>query len=158
MPGLDAKPIIDIQISVPDIEDEDAYRAAIEAAGSSCAIARSAIATSARHRTGRASTRSMLYGRVPWERDHLLFRDFLRNHAEEAARYEAVKYDVAGHHRDNRIAYMDAKQPVHRPDADRSERIGQPSVAGRGRPDAIPRSTATAATAAGRARRPIMAG
>jgi hypothetical protein len=46
-----------------------------------------------------------------WEREHLLFRDFLRTHAEESARYEAIKYDVAGHHRDNRIGYMDAKQP-----------------------------------------------
>lgn len=33
VPGLAAKPVIDVQISVPDLEPVDAYRSAIEGAG-----------------------------------------------------------------------------------------------------------------------------
>ena len=58
VPGLAAKPIIDIQVSVPDVEDEEAYRPAIRAAALRCATGRRAIATSGRHRAGRASFRS----------------------------------------------------------------------------------------------------
>jgi len=112
VPGLAAKPIIDIQVSVPDVEDEDAYREAIESCGFALRY------REAGHRYFRPPPGKPRDFQVhvctvgsTWERDHLLFRDFLRNHADEAARYESIKYDVAGHHRADRIGYMDAKQP-----------------------------------------------
>jgi GrpB-like predicted nucleotidyltransferase (UPF0157 family) len=113
VPGLAAKPIIDIQVSVPDVEDEDAYRAAIESCGFALRY-REAGHRYFRPPPGRPREYQVHVCTVGsrWEREHLLFRDFLRTHAEEAARYEAIKYDVAGHHRDDRIAYMDAKGPM----------------------------------------------
>jgi GrpB-like predicted nucleotidyltransferase (UPF0157 family) len=113
VPGLAAKPVIDIQVSVPDVEDEDAYRDAIQGCGFVL----------------RYREQGHRYFRPPpglprdyqlhvctvgskWERDHLLFRDFLRTHSDAARRYESVKSDVAGHHRTDRIAYTDAKGPL----------------------------------------------
>jgi GrpB-like predicted nucleotidyltransferase (UPF0157 family) len=112
VPGLAAKPIIDIQVSVPDVEDEEAYRPAIESCGFELRY------REAGHRYFRPPPGKPREFQIhvctigsKWERDHLLFRDFLRGHAEEATRYEAIKTDVAGHYRDDRIGYMDAKQP-----------------------------------------------
>jgi GrpB-like predicted nucleotidyltransferase (UPF0157 family) len=112
VPGLAAKPIIDIQVSVPDVEDEDAYRPAIESCGFALRY------REAGHRYFRPPPGKPREYQIhvcaigsKWERDHLLFRDFLRNHADEAAGYEAIKTDVAGHYRNDRIGYMDAKQP-----------------------------------------------
>lgn len=33
VPSLDAKPVIDVQVSVPDLEDEESYRPQLESAG-----------------------------------------------------------------------------------------------------------------------------
>lgn len=41
--------------------------------------------------------------------DNLLFRDYLRAHQDAASRYERLKYDLAELHRDDREAYTDAK-------------------------------------------------
>ena len=112
VPGLAAKPIIDIQVSVPDVEDEEAYREAIESCGFTLRY------REAGHRYFRPPADQPRTYQLhvctfgsKWEHDHLLFRDFLRGHADEAARYEAIKNDVAGHYRHDRIGYMDAKQP-----------------------------------------------
>ncbi|MHB1354692.1 MAG: GrpB family protein [Anaerolineae bacterium] len=43
-----------------------------------------------------------------WER-HLLFRDYLREHADVASQYAALKRDLAMRFRNNRVAYTDAK-------------------------------------------------
>jgi GrpB-like predicted nucleotidyltransferase (UPF0157 family) len=40
--------------------------------------------------------------------NHILFRDYLRTHAEEAAQYEALKQRLAAEH-DDVEAYADAK-------------------------------------------------
>ena len=44
-----------------------------------------------------------------WERRHLLFRDYLRAHPDEAARYETVKRACARRHPMDILAYIDAK-------------------------------------------------
>jgi GrpB-like predicted nucleotidyltransferase (UPF0157 family) len=113
VPGLAAKPVIDVQVSVPDVEDEPSYVAAIERCGLALRYREKG------HRyfrppPGRRRTYQVhvCTAGSKWERDHLLFRDFLRAHADEARRYEAMKYDVAGHHRSDRIAYNDAKGPL----------------------------------------------
>jgi GrpB-like predicted nucleotidyltransferase (UPF0157 family) len=113
VPGLAAKPVIDIQVSVPDAEDEDAYRDAIERCGFALRYRELG------HRYFRPPPGLPRDFQVhvctigsKWERDHLLFRDFLRTHAEAARQYESVKSDVAGHHRTDRIAYTDAKGPL----------------------------------------------
>lgn len=110
VPGLAAKPVIDIQVSVPDIDDERAYVPGIER----CGIAFRSRDDEHRyfrptgdlprdvqvHACGAGST---------WEARHLLFRDFLRADAETRAAYAALKRRLAERHRDDRIAYNEAK-------------------------------------------------
>lgn len=110
VPGLAAKPIIDIQISVRDVEREAAYVPAIERAG---------VALRARepgHRYFRPAGDRPRDVQIhvcdagsTWERDHLLFRDYLR--ATPAARdaYGRLKVELVDRHADDRLAYTDAK-------------------------------------------------
>jgi GrpB-like predicted nucleotidyltransferase (UPF0157 family) len=110
VPGLAAKPVLDVQVSVRDVEDEASYVPAIESVG-------------VRLRMREAGHR---YFRPPeglpreiqvhvcaagsrWERDHLLFRDYLRAHAPVAAEYGRRKAALAERYRTDRIAYTEAK-------------------------------------------------
>ena len=45
----------------------------------------------------------------PWWEPRLRFRDYLRSHPDAVAEYEALKRDLAGRHADDRQAYTDAK-------------------------------------------------
>lgn len=112
IPGLAAKPVIDIQISVPDVNDQEAFKAPIENQGFAL----------------RWIEPGHCYFRPPpglprdyqvhvcsvgseWERVHLLFRDYLRSEPDIAAEYEALKRELAARHAHERIAYNDAKAP-----------------------------------------------
>jgi GrpB-like predicted nucleotidyltransferase (UPF0157 family) len=44
-----------------------------------------------------------------WEREHLLFRDFLRADGDVRGRYGSLKLDLAERYRDDRLAYTEAK-------------------------------------------------
>lgn len=112
VPGLAAKAVIDIQISVADVNDEDAFRAPIESLG----FAQRWIEPG--HRYFRPPPGLPRDYQVHvcsvgsnWERVHLLFRDYLRSHPVVAAEYEALKRDLAARHAHERIAYNDAKAP-----------------------------------------------
>jgi GrpB-like predicted nucleotidyltransferase (UPF0157 family) len=114
VPGLAAKPIIDIQVSVADFEPLAAYRLPLEQLGY-------------RYRADNPE-RTKRYFREPpgRRRTHvhvrragsfseqwaLLFRDYLRAHREAAAEYAAVKQRLALRFRDDRRAYVDAKGPL----------------------------------------------
>ena len=112
VPGLAAKPVVDVQVSVPDLADEAAYRPHIESLGFGL-----------RYRTD-----EWRYFRPPpglprlWqvhvcqsgstrERGHLLFRDHLRAHPERAAAYGELKRDLAPRYGLDRVGYSDAKAP-----------------------------------------------
>ena len=45
----------------------------------------------------------------PWWQARLLFRDYLRAHPDAVAEYEALKRDLASRHAEDRQAYTDAK-------------------------------------------------
>jgi GrpB-like predicted nucleotidyltransferase (UPF0157 family) len=47
-----------------------------------------------------------------WEREHLLFRDYLRSHAGARDAYARVKWEAAQVWSDDRIAYTEAKTGV----------------------------------------------
>ena len=110
VPGLAAKPIVDIQVSVADVEEEAAYVPAIEAEGSALRLrevghryfrpAGDRPRTVHIHVCGSGST---------WERDHLLFRDYLRADTATRDAYAAVKRSAASRYRDDGIAYTEAK-------------------------------------------------
>lgn len=110
MPGLAAKPIADIQVSVSDVEDEPAYLSAIESTGIQL----------------RLRERGHRYFRPPvdrprevhvhvceagsaWEREHLLFRDYLLAHGGARLAYAEFKRNLAERYPDDRFAYTDAK-------------------------------------------------
>lgn len=110
VPGLVAKPIVDIQISVGDIGEESAYQGGIESLGLPLQ------SRDPRHRYFRPPAGSPRTVHVhvcgigsSWESDHLLFRDFLRSTPEASDRYGALKMRLAQQYRNDRLAYTDAK-------------------------------------------------
>jgi len=110
VPGLAAKPIIDIQVSVPDTEDEATYVPAVERAGARLR------ARDPGHRYFRppADRPREVHVHVcesgsEWERNHLLFRDYLRAHPAARDAYAELKRELSQSYPDDRLAYTDAK-------------------------------------------------
>jgi GrpB-like predicted nucleotidyltransferase (UPF0157 family) len=110
--GLPAKPVVDIQVSVADVEDTDSYREPIEAQGFMLRVIEPG------HRYFRPPPGIPRRYQVHvcqvgsrWERDHLLFRDYLRAHHEVATEYGRLKMRLANKHRNERITYTDEKTP-----------------------------------------------
>jgi GrpB-like predicted nucleotidyltransferase (UPF0157 family) len=112
VPGLAAKPILDVQISVAALEPVGAYLPALEATGFHWRADNP-------ERTKRyfreiTGPRTHIHVRASgsWsEQFALLMRDYLRAHPAEAARYAALKRELAERLGDDRHAYTDAKDP-----------------------------------------------
>lgn len=112
VPGLAAKPIVDIQISVADVEVEGEYLPQIESQGFELRF----IEPGHRHLRPPPELPRLWQLHVctigsEWERVHILFRDYLRSHPGIAAEYAALKRGLAESHRNEPIAYNDAKGP-----------------------------------------------
>jgi GrpB-like predicted nucleotidyltransferase (UPF0157 family) len=110
VPGLPAKPVIDIQVSVPDMTDEAAYAPAIDALG----VALRSRDTEHRYFRPAGDRPRDVQIHVcdagsDWARAHLLFRDYLRTHAEAARAYAGMKRDAAARYPNDRIGYNEAK-------------------------------------------------
>jgi GrpB-like predicted nucleotidyltransferase (UPF0157 family) len=110
VPGLAAKPVIDIQVTVDDIEAEAGYTPAIEGLG----VALRSRETGHRYfRPAGAAPRDVqIHVYEPGsagERAHLLFRDYLRATSPAAAAYADAKRRAADAYREDRIAYNEAK-------------------------------------------------
>ncbi|MBV9093101.1 MAG: GrpB family protein [Streptosporangiaceae bacterium] len=113
VPGLPAKPTIDIQVSVADLDDETRYAANIERAGVQLR-SRDCLHRFFRPYAGqpRDVHVHVCQAGSEWEREHLLFRDYLRGHADAADAYATVKRESARIWSDDRIAYTEAKTAV----------------------------------------------
>jgi GrpB-like predicted nucleotidyltransferase (UPF0157 family) len=113
VPGLDAKDTIDIQVSVVDIETEAAYVPPIEAIGAQLR-SRDALHRYFRPFPGRPRDVHIHVCNAgsDWERDHLLFRDYLRAHGPARVAYADTKRRAASVWHDDRIAYTEAKSEV----------------------------------------------
>ncbi len=113
--GLDAKPIIDIQISVASLEPIDQFKVPIEQAGFV-------------HRADNIERTKRFFRERPGDRrTHvhvrragtfseqfpLLFREYLRAHPDRAQQYAALKRDLAARYSepDERHLYVEAKVP-----------------------------------------------
>lgn len=96
VPGLAAKPVIDIQVQVPDLTDELAYVPALESLGM-VLRARGADFRFLRPPAGRARDVHIHVCEVGsvWSVEHLAFRDALRADARLAREYEALKRHLA---------------------------------------------------------------
>jgi GrpB-like predicted nucleotidyltransferase (UPF0157 family) len=108
--GLPAKPIVDVQVSVRDVEDEASYVPAIEELGVSLRF------REPEHRYFRPAVDEPRTVQIhvctaggEWERDHLLFRDYLRADSKARAAYERLKRDLGERYRDDRLAYNEGK-------------------------------------------------
>ena len=123
VPGLPAKPVIDILVTVVDADQEASYVPPIESLGIQLR-SRDDLHRYFRPFAGlpRVVQVHVCTDGSSWERRHLLFRDYLRT--EESAReaYLTAKLDAALHWRVDRIAYADAKTEVIARLMERAER------------------------------------
>jgi GrpB-like predicted nucleotidyltransferase (UPF0157 family) len=124
VPGLAAKPVVDIQVSVPDVADEDSYVPAIESVGFGLRYRNEGLGWRYfRPPPGlpREAQVHVCSAGSESERLHLLFRDYLRAHPAEADAYAAAKRVAAARHPADRIAYTDAKGVFIHPALRRAE-------------------------------------
>ena len=108
VPGLAAKPIVDILLVVADVEDEAAYLPALERAGYVLRVREDG------HRMLRTPDLGVhLHVWAGEEIDrHLRFRDRLRASAEDRVAYEHVKRELAPRDWADVNDYAEAKGPV----------------------------------------------
>lgn len=113
VPGLPAKPIIDVQVSVADLSREDLYVPPLEGVGLQLR------SRDDLHRYFRPFPHMIRDIHVhvcevgsSWEVEHLEFRNYLREHPEACARYAQAKRDAVTHWADDGFAYTDAKTRV----------------------------------------------
>lgn len=107
VPGLAAKPIVDILVPVDDVEDEVVYRPALEDAGY---VLRVREQGHRMFRTPELDVHVHLWraGSEDVER-HVLFRDWLRKDERDRRDYEALKRLLAQRDFDDTNEYADAK-------------------------------------------------
>jgi GrpB-like predicted nucleotidyltransferase (UPF0157 family) len=112
VPGLAAKPIIDIVVTVDDITAEEDYLDALLAAGYELRVREPG------HRLVRTPARDVhvhLYERGdPAVEDYLVLRDRLRSHPDDRALYESTKRALLSRRWDDMNDYADAKTDVIR--------------------------------------------
>jgi GrpB-like predicted nucleotidyltransferase (UPF0157 family) len=111
VPGLDAKPIIDMDVVVPDRSRLQAAIAALEAGGWRHQGDQGIAGREAFQPPGDAIYHHLylvVAGSEP-HRDHLDLRDYLRAHPGEAARYAKLKHELAPLLATDRPAYADGK-------------------------------------------------
>ena len=118
VPGLDAKPIIDILVVLDHTDDINSFDRAMEDIGyrvrGECLDA-PIPGTPGRfyftkETNGVRSHHVHVYAKDHWEIfDKLAFRDYLRAHSSKAAAYGELKRRIAAQYRFDNVGYMDAK-------------------------------------------------
>jgi GrpB-like predicted nucleotidyltransferase (UPF0157 family) len=112
IPGMSAKPVLDIAAGRPPGASIQGYVAALERAGYEH---RGERGLPGRQFFRRGEPRAyhlhlVEEGGSLW-REYLAFRDYLRAHADVARQFAAVKRVLAGRFPEDREAYMNAKSP-----------------------------------------------
>ncbi|MFI7072640.1 GrpB family protein [Micromonospora sediminicola] len=117
VPGLAAKPIIDIQAVVPDVKDNAVVLEALDRLG--YAFRPGAFADDDQHlffpkdTAGRRTHHLHIFSvNSPHPQQNRIFRDYLAAHPDAARRYEAAKRRAANLHPDSRARYGEAKEEV----------------------------------------------
>lgn len=113
VPGLAAKPILDIQISVSSLHPLDSFRPPLESLGYVWRADNPDLTKRYfRESPGAARTHVHVRKAGSWsEQFALLFRDYVRAHAETAARYAELKRGLAEEYGGDRHGYTEAKSP-----------------------------------------------
>jgi len=114
VPGLAAKPVIDVMIGLPTLDEAPPLIAILKTLGYEYVAAFEAVMPERRYlRRDQDGQRTHHIHMV--ERDgafwvrHLAFRDFLRAHPAQAQAYGRLKFQLAGLHPRDAGAYMDGK-------------------------------------------------
>jgi GrpB-like predicted nucleotidyltransferase (UPF0157 family) len=110
VPGLPAKPIIDVQVSVTDMTAQQTYVPALEQIG----VQLRSRDTLHRYFRPFPGMPREVHVHVcdlgsEWEHEHLLFRDYLRAHPHDARAYAEAKREAVLIWADDGWAYTDAK-------------------------------------------------
>ena len=119
VPGLAAKPVIDILVGAASLADIESRIPALVAAGYSYRPEHEGALPLRRYFTItppdslRAHVHAVVRDGALW-RDHLVFRDALRNDAALRDHYQALKLALAERHAHDKSAYTDAKAPFIR--------------------------------------------
>jgi GrpB-like predicted nucleotidyltransferase (UPF0157 family) len=114
IPGLAAKPVIDIQVSVAALEPVEAYGRALGSLGYVFRADNTDLSKRYfREKPGTRRTHIHVRQAGSWgEQLNLLFRDYLRVHEQDASRYAQVKMELAEIYRNDRIKYVDGKVEI----------------------------------------------
>jgi GrpB-like predicted nucleotidyltransferase (UPF0157 family) len=113
VPGLPAKPVLDVQVSVASFDPLDAFLAPLERVGY-VFHGDDPELTKRFFREPPATRRTHVHVRLAGSFDEqfaLLFRDYVRNEPAIAAEYAELKRRLAELHGDDRAGYTDAKSP-----------------------------------------------
>lgn len=113
VPGLAAKPIIDILVVVPDSADESAYLHQLEAAGYVLRVREPDWNEHRMFRTHEKDVHIHIYSAgCPEIQRNLTFRNHLRRNIDDRRRYEQTKRELAAKDWPDMNAYADAKTEV----------------------------------------------
>ena len=113
VPGLAAKPIIDVLLLVPDPSDEAAYVPGLEAAGFLLYLREPGWHQHRLLRGTEPDVNLHVFGEGSEEAERmLLFRDRLRSHPDERERYERTKRELAARRWTHVQDYAEAKSAV----------------------------------------------
>lgn len=114
VPGLDAKPIIDVQISVTALEPLDLYGARVERCGFVWRADNEDLTKRYfREQPGQRRTHIHVRQHGSFSAQlSLLFRDYLRRNPDDAMRYATEKHRLAHLLKSDRQAYLDGKAPI----------------------------------------------
>ncbi len=115
VPGLGAKPVIDIMLAIPHLADAERCIEPLRSIGYEYIPKYEASIPERRYfRKGPPEAHIHLHVVEPmsdfWER-HILFRDFLRAHPEIAQEYYQLKKGLAAKYGSDHCAYTEAKAP-----------------------------------------------
>jgi GrpB-like predicted nucleotidyltransferase (UPF0157 family) len=114
IPGILAKPILDIAAAVDSFEAAAACIAPLEALGYTyrgehgIPRRRYFVRHAPDGETRLVHLHMLEVESAEWE-NHLLFRDYLRSHPQEGAAYQALKVCLRAAHRGDRAAYTEGK-------------------------------------------------
>ncbi len=127
VPGLDAKPIVDMMLGTERMEAIEACIPALVDLGYEYIAEHEAVMPERRFlafpkdRPRSFHLHAVEIGSAFWRR-HLLFRNFLRAHPEEARSYAELKHELAARFDSDREGYTDAKTEFIRERERRAER------------------------------------
>lgn len=112
VPGLPAKPLLDIMVAITSLEERSEVVPLLERAGYEYRP-HDTIPQRLFFILGRTDARRVNLSLAEWDsaywRDHLAFRDILRAHPDVAEAYARLKSDLAERYPDDRLAYTVAK-------------------------------------------------